>query len=43
MRLVLPQRQSMPPHKLAGAITVQCLEGLIEFASADSTQTLRPG
>lgn len=43
MRLVLPKGKSLPPHKLAGAITVQCLEGIIEFASEDSTQTLRPG
>ncbi|MFO1262835.1 MAG: cupin domain-containing protein [Rhodoferax sp.] len=43
MRLVLPRGKSMPSHKVAGAITVQCLEGVIAFASDDSTQTLRPG
>lgn len=43
MRLVLPKGKSMPAHKVAGAITVQCLEGVIDFASDDGNQTLRPG
>lgn len=43
MRLVLPKGKSQPTHKVAGAVTVQCLEGAIDFTSDDGSQTLRPG
>lgn len=43
IRLVLPQGKSMPAHKVAGDITVQCLAGSIAFASDDSSQTLAAG
>lgn len=43
MRLVLPRGKSMPTHKVAGVITVQCLEGVIDFASDDGNQQLRAG
>jgi len=29
MRLVLPAGRSLPPHKVPGEITVQCIEGAI--------------
>lgn len=43
MRLVLPKGKSMPAHKVAGDITVQCLEGSIEFTSDSTTQVLAVG
>jgi quercetin dioxygenase-like cupin family protein len=33
MRLVLPQGKSMPVHKVAGEITVQCIEGRIDVTA----------
>ena len=43
MRLVLPAGKSMPAHKVAGEITVQCLEGKIEFAYVDGSTLLSAG
>ncbi|MBK6321053.1 cupin domain-containing protein [Candidatus Aalborgicola defluviihabitans] len=43
MRLVLPKGKTMPAHKVAGDITVQCLDGSIRFVSDDSTQVLVAG
>ncbi len=43
MRLVLPKGKTMPSHKVAGVITVQCLEGLIDFTSDVGSQQLKPG
>lgn len=42
-RLVLPKGKEFREHKVPGEITVQCLEGLIEFSTAEHTQQLRPG
>ena len=43
MRLVLPNGKTMPPHKVAGDITVQCLEGSISFNSDGKDQVLVAG
>jgi len=43
MRLFLPKGKSMPAHKVAGDITVQCLEGSIGFTSDGATQVLAAG
>ena len=43
MRLVLPMGKSMPAHKVAGDITVQCLEGAIGFNSGGNEQVLKAG
>lgn len=43
MRVVLPKGKSMPPHKVAGDITVQCLEGSILFSSEGKDQVLAAG
>jgi len=43
MRLVLPKGKSMPAHKVAGDITVHCLEGSIAFTSDGSNRTLAAG
>ncbi|HJT33875.1 MAG TPA: cupin domain-containing protein [Pirellulales bacterium] len=36
IRLVLPAGKQLPPHRVEGEITVQCLEGRIAF-DADGT------
>ncbi len=43
MRLVLPAGKSMPAHKVVGEITVQCLEGKIEFAYVGGCTVLAAG
>lgn len=43
MRLVLPRGKGMPEHKVPGAVTVQCIEGAIEFCAHGKTQTMRAG
>ncbi len=43
MRVVLPKGKSMPAHKVAGDITVQCLEGSIRFNSDGKDQLLAVG
>ena len=43
MRVVLPKGKSMPAHKVAGDITVQCLEGSIRFNSDGQDQLLAAG
>lgn len=43
MRLVLLRGKSLPTHKVTGVITVQCLEGVIDFTSDDGNQQLRAG
>ena len=43
MRLVLPGGKSMPLHSVKGEITVQCLEGEVEFSAAGHTQRMRAG
>lgn len=42
-RLVLPKGKEFREHKVPGEITVQCLEGIIEFTTADQKQQLHPG
>ena len=43
MRLVLPAGKSLPPHKVPGEITVQCIEGLIEVTGGEQTHVLHAG
>ena len=42
MRLVLLAGKGIPPHKLAGEVTIQCIEGVVEVSS-DEVQTLDAG
>ena len=42
-RMVLATGKSFPTHKVAGEITVQCLEGSIEFKVESSSQVMRQG
>jgi quercetin dioxygenase-like cupin family protein len=43
MRVVLPAGKSFPPHRVAGEITVQCLDGSIDISVDGTSQVLRAG
>ena len=43
IRLVLPAAKEIPPHKVSGEITVQCLEGRVAFKALGQTQELEAG
>lgn len=43
MRVVLPVGKTMKEHQTPGEATVQCIEGVVEFASEDGVQQLRQG
>ena len=42
MRLVLLAGKGIPPHKVAGEVTIQCIEGVVEVSSQD-VRTLDAG
>ena len=41
IQLVLAAGKSFPPHKVAGEITIQCLEGSFEVTIEGAVQTLK--
>jgi quercetin dioxygenase-like cupin family protein len=43
LRLVLPAGKSLPPHQVAGEITIHCLEGAIVVSAQDHSHVLRAG
>lgn len=43
IRLVIPAGKEIPEHRAPGEITVQCLEGRIDFRSNDTKQELQAG
>lgn len=43
VRLVLPSGKAMREHRVAGEITVQCIEGLIEFTTPRVVHRLAAG
>ena len=43
IRLILPAGKKIPLHKVSGPITVQCLEGRVEFQVFGQWKTLEPG
>lgn len=43
MRLVLPAGHSLPPHKVPGEITVQCIEGAIDVTAEGQSHVLHAG
>ena len=43
VRLVLPSGKAMREHRVVGEITVQCIEGLIEFTTPAGNRRLGPG
>lgn len=42
-RMVLLAGKEMPEHKVAGELTVQCLEGSIEFSIGSTRDVMHPG
>jgi quercetin dioxygenase-like cupin family protein len=43
MRVVLLAGRSLPPHKVPGEITVQCIEGEIDVTAEGASHALRAG
>lgn len=43
IRLVVPAGKEIPPHQVAGEITVQCLEGEVEIQTGGKSQVLSAG
>jgi quercetin dioxygenase-like cupin family protein len=43
MRLVLETGKTIPPHELAGEVTIQCLEGAVELQTPHKVQRLEEG
>jgi quercetin dioxygenase-like cupin family protein len=43
IRLVVPTGKELPHHQVAGEITVQCLEGRVEFTAGTTARELRAG
>jgi quercetin dioxygenase-like cupin family protein len=43
IRLVIPAGKDIPEHRVAGEITVQCLEGRVDFHFAAERRELLPG
>jgi quercetin dioxygenase-like cupin family protein len=43
MRVVLPAGKAFPPHRVAGEITMQCLEGRIDVSVDGASRILRAG
>lgn len=42
-RLILLAGKEMPEHQVSGEITVQCLEGSVEFSIGTTRDVMRPG
>jgi quercetin dioxygenase-like cupin family protein len=43
IRIVLPAGKRLPPHQVPGEITVQCLEGKVEFVVGELKRELTAG
>jgi quercetin dioxygenase-like cupin family protein len=43
VRLVLPAGKEIAPHRAAGEITVQCLEGRVAFTAGEAVHDLTAG
>lgn len=43
IRIVLPAGNELPPHQVPGEITVQCLEGKVEFRTGELNRELTAG
>jgi len=43
IRIVMPAGKELPPHAVPGEITVQCLEGEVEFRIGQVPHTLTAG
>ncbi|HBP32091.1 cupin domain-containing protein [Advenella sp. FME57] len=42
-RMIILEGRATPAHHVSGEITVQCLEGTIEFITGETTQLMRKG
>ena len=42
-RMIILAEKTMPEHQVTGEITVQCIEGSIEFTAADTTVLMHAG
>ena len=42
-RMVLLAGKEMPEHQVVGELTVQCLEGCVEFSIGSTHDVMRPG
>lgn len=42
-RLILLAGKEMPEHQVSGELTVQCLEGSVEFSIGTTRDVMRPG
>lgn len=43
IRLLIPAGKGMPPHRVPGEITVQCVTGQLEIGLDDGSALLEPG
>lgn len=43
MRLVLQAGKSLPPHQVAGEITIQCIEGVLDISIDGRSHVLHAG
>ncbi len=43
LRVVVPAGKEIPPHQVAGDITIHCLEGVLEVDLDNETRTVRAG
>jgi quercetin dioxygenase-like cupin family protein len=43
MRLVVPAHKTVPSHQVKGEVTVQCLEGEVDFTADGKTQRMKAG
>jgi quercetin dioxygenase-like cupin family protein len=43
LRLVLVAGKKLPTHQVASLLTVQCIEGSVEFATRRSSRVMRAG
>jgi quercetin dioxygenase-like cupin family protein len=43
IRMLIPAGKGLPPHRLPGEITIQCISGQIEIGLDDSTALLQTG
>lgn len=43
IRLIVPAGKAIAPHKVAGEVTVQCLEGRLEITTELGTEELQAG
>jgi quercetin dioxygenase-like cupin family protein len=43
MRLVLPAGKGLPPHRVAGELTIQCIEGVLDVTVDGASRVLHAG